>query len=516
MPDLQKIQVELRDLEDEIRTFDEAGADRLAAVQAALTGQASPSAWSGVDLHSYIAPGLIAAAYRQQQRPDRPLLRVLEGLRNVLVFVPIMVTWYGIAQASNAYHDLLRPCLQQRSLCPPDAGQPFLYLWQQGFDGRLAPLWSLSSVGFIDASLLLLVFLLTLSVLLLERRGERRREWSAILFEGRLTHAVSEAALVLHSQRLALTPGENLADVALRIDQMAGDVLASFDRLATRIGQRFENIAQELERRFGQASDQLKAVADELLRSVETINQRFAQQFDLGQKQLEHLAKLLDGSGRLADELLQAARTLWEASEAIADGLQKISEPVQRLDKHHARLLEEFVDANDRLEKVSNSLTPLARDWQRLMNSIDTLDLAVGQLASLATTLENTAQTWRGFLNTLSQERQAQEQMALRLGEALTNLQDAIGALGQGAIYLRSIAVDMQDTLRLQAAAVQDGRLPAPGAPGSLSEAVQTLRQGAGELQQAATLISEVARAFRTLAPVVTLPPQAGAGERQP
>jgi ABC-type transporter Mla subunit MlaD len=514
MPDPQKIQIELRDLEDEIRTFDEAGADRLAALQAALTGQASPSAWSGVDLHSYIAPGLIAAAYRQQQQPERPLLRLLEGLRNVLVFVPIMVTWYGIAQASNAYHDLLRPCLQQRSLCPPDAGQPFLYLWQQGFDGRLAPLWNLSSVGLIDASLLLLVFLLTLSVLLLERRGERQREWSAILFESRLTHTVSEAALVLRSQRLALTPGENLADMALRIDQMAGDVLASFDRLASRIGQRFENIAQELERRFGQASDQLKTVADELLRSVETINQRFAQQFDLGQKQLEHLADLLDGSGRLASELQGIARTLQEASEAVVQGLQAISEPVQRLEKRHERLLEEIVDANDRLEKVSTSLTPLAQGWQRLMNSIDTLDLAVGQLASLATSLESTAQTWRGFLNGLSQERQAQEQMALRLGEALASLQDAIGALGLGAIYLRSIAVDMQDTLRLQAAAIQDGRLPVPGAPGSLSEAVQTLRQGGDELRQAATLITEVANAFHALAPVVRARPEASG--RQP
>nr|BBH93140.1 hypothetical protein KTA_13390 [Thermogemmatispora argillosa] len=491
MLSIQKIQDELEHLEQEVRTFDEAGAERLAQVQAALSGsgQRTGMAWTGLDLRAYLAPDLIVAAYREQRQPKRLLFRLVEGARNVLIFLPIMVTWLGIAQASAAYQAFLKPCLQQRSLCPPDAAQSFLYLWQQGFDDRLAPIWRLSSVGLIDASLLLIVLLLTLWALLLERRGEEQREQEVRLFERRLVHAVSEATLALRNQRMALAPGENLADVALRIEQMADTVLATFERLAERIGQN-----------FSEASDRFKAVAEELARSVEGINQRFAQQFDLGQKLLEHLADLLDGSGRLASELQGAARTLQEATLTIAQGLQGIAGPVQSLEKRHVRLLEEFVDANDRLQKVSTSLEPLAQGWQRLMNSIDALDLAVGQLASLATSLESTAQAWQGFLSALSQERQAQEMLALRLGEALTNLHDAIGALGQGAIYLRSIAVDMQDTLRLQAAAVQDGRLPAPGSPGSLSEAVQTLREGGNELRQAATLIADLARMLGNLA----------------
>ncbi|WP_376794015.1 hypothetical protein [Thermogemmatispora sp.] len=501
MLDPQKIQDELTSLEREVRGFDEAGAERLATLQAALAGQAAGATWSGLDLQAYIAPALIVSSYRQQRQPDRRLLRLLEGLRNVLVFVPIMVTWYGIAQASSSYQALLQTCLQRRSLCPPDVEQSFLYLWQQGFDGRLASVWSLSSVGLIDASLLLIVFLLTLLVLWLERRGERQRQWEALAFERRLAHAISGAALALRSQHLALTPGENLAEVALRIDQMASEVLTTFDRLAARLGQRFDDVADGLERRFTEASERLKTVAEELLRSVETINERFGQQFALGRQLLERLAELLDGSGRLADELRGAATMLQEASRAVAQGLQQVGEPLQRLEKRHERLLEEMVDANDRLGQAIAALAPLSQGWQRLMNSIDTLDLAVGQLTALGRHLDETARDWQSFLGQLSQERQAQESMALRLGEALTNLHDAIDVLGQGSLYLRSIAVDMQDTLRLQAAALQDGRLPAPGAPGSLSEAVQTLRQGAEELSRAATLISDVASAFRSLAP---------------
>src|SRR5256885_11581720 len=70
---------------------------------------------------------------------------VLEVLRNVLVFAPIAVTWFGLSLAAGAYADML-------AARPDLVSQPFLLLWEQGFGGRI-PL-NFSTLALVDASLI--------------------------------------------------------------------------------------------------------------------------------------------------------------------------------------------------------------------------------------------------------------------------------------------------------------------------------------------------------------------------
>src|SRR5207248_2891499 len=78
----------------------------------------------------------------------------IEVARNVLVFAPIAVTWFGLSIATDAYAKLLtdKPDLVTR---------PFLLLWQEGFEG-LIPFLRFSTLAIIDASLIGLLIVLSL------------------------------------------------------------------------------------------------------------------------------------------------------------------------------------------------------------------------------------------------------------------------------------------------------------------------------------------------------------------
>src|SRR2546427_10784422 len=52
---------------------------------------------------------------------------IFEVARNVLVFAPIAVTWFGLSRATDAYATELAPK-------PEPTSKPFLLLWEQGFN----------------------------------------------------------------------------------------------------------------------------------------------------------------------------------------------------------------------------------------------------------------------------------------------------------------------------------------------------------------------------------------------
>src|SRR5438552_12040867 len=81
---------------------------------------------------------------------------IFEVARNVLVFAPIMVTWFGLSRATDAYATEL-------AAKPDLASKPFLLLWEQGFGGAPGVL-TFSTVAIIDATLIGLLILLSLMI----------------------------------------------------------------------------------------------------------------------------------------------------------------------------------------------------------------------------------------------------------------------------------------------------------------------------------------------------------------
>ena len=97
-----------RDLADDLRKGGKAMAD-----------------WAFSPLHSLFDPEKLAA--RREGLVERDGLSRAEAWRNVLVLMPLVVTWIGIAWAVHAYSQLV-------TKDPAQAAQSFIYLWQNGFD----------------------------------------------------------------------------------------------------------------------------------------------------------------------------------------------------------------------------------------------------------------------------------------------------------------------------------------------------------------------------------------------
>lgn len=91
--------------------------------------------------------------------------RIAEAFLSCLVFVPLLITWTGLFEASKAYAQLAATDKAQ-------ATRPFLQLWESGFGGRL-PSW----FRFGDMALAAVVFISILLVLaLLHSAGHYRAQ----------------------------------------------------------------------------------------------------------------------------------------------------------------------------------------------------------------------------------------------------------------------------------------------------------------------------------------------------
>jgi hypothetical protein len=114
-----------------------------------------------------------------------------------LVFVPLMLTWYGLTRASSAYGALT-------GADPRAASRPFLQLWQSGFEGHLTGAFTFGHVAMSATVAIALLFALVL-VHGLRRSAVARREEDAD--RGReelmaaLVPALTRAQLVLNRQR---------------------------------------------------------------------------------------------------------------------------------------------------------------------------------------------------------------------------------------------------------------------------------------------------------------------------
>ena len=176
------------------------------------------------------------------------LWAVLEVVRNVLVFAPIAVTWFGLSIAATAYAQLLgaRPDLISR---------PFLLLWQEGFDGRVV--LNFSTLAITDASLIGVLIVLSLALHIRSELRDVQVRTKALLKESEIR------ALLGHASSLgALDFGTGDAEAILA--DMAAEERRIYERAVEREGQLFdlERVVEQLR----DAAIRLERAADSLAR----------------------------------------------------------------------------------------------------------------------------------------------------------------------------------------------------------------------------------------------------------
>ena len=230
---------EVRSLAEEIRPYDNAVAILLARLGDAVEDRALEEARAYA---AALEPRAMAEAL-----VDHPswIWSIFEIARNVLIFAPIAVTWYGLSTASLAYSELL-------TKEPGLAGLPFLLLWQESFRGTGSVI-SFSTLATIDASLIGLLILLSLAI-------HTRIELHATAARSKLLLRESEIrGIVGHAVSLAGTADADSLDASGALDQMIAEEHRIVERSLEREQQLFD---------LGSAIDELRAAAADLARAA--------------------------------------------------------------------------------------------------------------------------------------------------------------------------------------------------------------------------------------------------------
>ncbi|WP_344342502.1 methyl-accepting chemotaxis protein, partial [Kitasatospora putterlickiae] len=315
----------------------------------ALSGAGDLDGWADLDLvHSFVRPESVRAAVRPA--PEPRFWAWTEVALGALVFVPLLVTWAGLMQASSAYRELIGA----------DAGQaarPFLQLWQTGFEGRL-PGWA----TFGDVALSATVFialLLALSVAHgVRRAGAERREAAA---EGAAEDLLAELAPVLTRAQLVLnerrrsTPQRfaaeltGAAETLERLGRQAADTQRELSEAALAV----ERSVAGAERRLAEAGE----AVDPLRQAVDGV-----------EKAVDGVGKAVDGVGRAVrdsgDRLAETVRDGAAATDSLVHrGGKQVADAAELVRLATDRVGAELAGAGERVEEAVRDLAVAQRGF---------------------------------------------------------------------------------------------------------------------------------------------------------
>jgi hypothetical protein len=174
---------------------------------------------------------------------------LIEVARNVLVFSPIAVTWFGLSTATEAYQKLI-------SEKPDLVTRPFLLLWQEGFEA--VGVMKFSTLALIDASLIGVLIVLSLLIHFRTDVRDVALRTQVLLKESELRGLIAHA-LSLSTSDLDLPASAEL------IDQMVAEERRIYERAMEREQRLFD---------LESTVRELRAAASDLARAAALMNGR--------------------------------------------------------------------------------------------------------------------------------------------------------------------------------------------------------------------------------------------------
>lgn len=236
-------------------------ARRLQTLNETLSNSVQTGKLANVNLYAAFDPTEIERhAADEALRQYSTLWSGFEWIRNVLVLVPITLTWFSFWLAAQDYGALLKTN-------PELSGDSFLYLWETGFAGHAAvPFLTFSQTALIAAFILLIIIFLTILVHFRKDVGTTRASNDAVKVRADVEDALWEIEKVLSSRRRSDTEvgvAEDLHQAVTQFnvitDQM-GKAVTQMDGGA----REWMNITKEIDMRLGMVVGEMKDEADGL------------------------------------------------------------------------------------------------------------------------------------------------------------------------------------------------------------------------------------------------------------
>ncbi|MCO5217625.1 MAG: hypothetical protein M9909_02120 [Thermomicrobiales bacterium] len=389
---------QISDIASLLEGVDQRSADRLDELANAVTSTNGRQRWSDVDLRRAFNTDRLAHAYAVKHEGGYApkSIEVADKLRNVLVLVPILLTWWALGSAVSNYASYMK--------ANPESGTPFLVLWEQGFDGRAA--WfapSLSHVAFVDAILIGVIIIITFYTHGRREEQEDNIADTASLFQAEMDNALAEASVLLATDRSSRPV--RLADA---VERMADSFEESSGALLNQLQvehDRMELMASRREREvtdFGSFATSMRAGAEEMQRVLASLRDvargldasiaDMATDMAKSAEQQRSLLLAVNNLERLTSSAIQndqaatrqigqTAARLSETAEKTISGAENASQAGRlAMDAINsvADLARQITDSQSRIESV---LTAQNSASARLTDSLGTADSHTSQTA---------------------------------------------------------------------------------------------------------------------------------------
>jgi hypothetical protein len=266
----ERLAEHLEQMSGTLETVDRRAADRMRGLAQAVASDEGRQRWAEVDLRRVFNTERLAYALALEREGGyaHSTIAGADRLRNILVLVPILLTWFALAEAARAYDRYL-------AISPDEVRQPFLLLWERGFGGQasaFAP--SFSTVALIDAVLIAIIIGLTLYSHGRREAREEKIDQTAERFQSDIDNVLAEASVVL-----AVDRGSRPALLARGVERLVDRFEQNSQELLTRLRvehDRLEQLASRREREFadfGVFASGMRAGAEETHRLLVELRQ---------------------------------------------------------------------------------------------------------------------------------------------------------------------------------------------------------------------------------------------------
>lgn len=329
--------------------------------------------WAEVDLvDAYVRPESVVTP------PAGPAGRHdgrLEAALGILVFIPLLVTWFGLREAVRAYGELSK-------VDPKESTRPFLQLWQSGFGGHLSALGRFENVALM--AVILIALLVVLSVWHARVRARTDREETERQSERELL--LAELASVLTRTQMVLVPHRSaspkqftseLTKAATQMRQLASKAETSHKALTGTTTAVSKSI------------DALKAAADALTVEVPKLGvaaSRIEQSLRDGRTAADKASVAgADAARGIADRVKAAGDTveaslksLVAAQQSLVTKSESVAEATDRASQALVASTGRTGDAVDGMREATERWDAAAAHWQ---DAAARLDARIGALA---------------------------------------------------------------------------------------------------------------------------------------
>ncbi|CAA9533283.1 MAG: hypothetical protein AVDCRST_MAG49-50 [uncultured Thermomicrobiales bacterium] len=266
-----------RELADEIegmaaaiQEVDPRAAERMTDLSRSIGTEAGRVRWADVDLRRAFNTERIAHAWavRREGGYASGSIDFASRIRDVLVLVPLLLTWFAFYEASKAYDQYL-------TNNPDEVRSPFLLLWQRGFGGEGSVLaTSFSTVALIDAILIALIILLTFYSQGRRDQRDDKIALTATRFQTDLDNIFGAAAVALANDRAGRPAllAQSVERLAERFERSSANLLSQLQVEHNRL----EQVAALREREFadfGVFASGMRAGAEETHRLLVDLRQ---------------------------------------------------------------------------------------------------------------------------------------------------------------------------------------------------------------------------------------------------